>query len=140
MIARVRGVIAASMRSGSILGPPGTRLDRHHGGADRRHRQPGRDIGVGRHDHLVAGAEVPGPQHQLQRLQAIAQADAMSGAAVGGILRLEGLDFLAEHEPARLHDPCIGGVELGLQLGIDGLQVEKGDHAGLAAASRRNVS
>ena len=131
-------------RGGDPLGidvdPAGRRLDRHHRGAHRRHREPGRDIGVGRHDHLVAGAEVPGAQHQLQRLQPVAQADAVRGAAEGGVLGLEGLDFLAEHEPARFHDAGIGGIELGLQLGIDRLHVEERDHASLAAASRLKTS
>ena len=47
---------------GIDVGPAGRRFDRHHLGAHRRHREPGRDIGVGRHDHLVAGAEIPGAQ------------------------------------------------------------------------------
>ena len=64
---------------------------------------------------------------------------AVRGTVEGGVLGLERLDFPAEHEPARFHDPAIGGVELGLQLGVDCLQVEKGNH-GLAAASRLKVS
>lgn len=58
----------------------------------------------------------------------------MLGAAEGGVLGLEGLDFLAEHEPARFHDAREGRVELGLQLGIDRFHVEEGDHGRLATS------
>ena len=117
----------------------GRRLDRHHLCPDRRHGEPGRDIGIGRHDDFVAGAEVPGAQHEFQCLEAIAQSHAMLRAAERRILRLEGLDLLAEHEPARFHDPGVGGIELRLELGVDRLHVEEGDHAVLAA-SRLKVS
>ena len=56
--ARVRDVIAASTRAGSRLQRGLVGLDRDRGGADVRHRQPGGDVGVGRHDDFVAGADV----------------------------------------------------------------------------------
>ena len=55
-------------------------------------------------------------------------------------VRFEGVDLLAEHEPARLHDARIGGVELGLELGIDRLHVEEGDHGKRSATSRLKTS
>ena len=125
---------------GIDVGAGGRRLDRHGLGTDRRHRQPGRDVGIGRHDDLVARTEIPGAQHQLQRLQPIAEADAVTGAAERRVLGLERLDFLAEHEPAGFHHPEIGGIEVGLQLGIDRLHVEKRNHVALPAASRLPVA
>ncbi len=59
------------------------------------------------------------------------------GTAEGGVLVLEGLDFLAEHEPAGLHHARVGGIELRLELGVDRLHVEEGDHVPLAASASR---
>ena len=67
---------------------------------------------------------------ELKGDEAIAEADAVPGAAKSGILGLARLDFLAEHEPARAHDAAEGGVELQLQLGIGGLEVEERDRVG----------
>ena len=78
-------------------------------------------------------------QHQLERLQPVAQPDAMRRAAEGGVLLLERCDLAAEHEPPRLHDAPVGRIEFGLELGIDRFHVEKGNH-GRVATSRLKVS
>ena len=55
---------------------------------DVAHGQPGRDVGVGRDDDLVAGADVQGAQGQRQRIQPVGDTDAFA---------LD--DFIYEREP-----------------------------------------
>ena len=64
----------------------------------------GGDERVGRHDHLVAGADLERPQRERERLGARGDADGELRLAVGRELPLEPLDGLAERERAALGD------------------------------------
>ena len=75
-------------------------LHRHRRGADLADRQPTGDVGVGRHDHLVARTDVQRAQRQHQRIQPVAQADAVRGTDRGGEIVLESLDLRPQDVPA----------------------------------------
>ena len=66
-MARVRGVTAASIRSGSMLAVAGSGST---GTTGRRpaDREPRGDVGVGRDDHLVAG---PHPHRHEREVQGV---------------------------------------------------------------------
>ena len=100
-------------------------------GADRLRRG---DERVGRHDHLVAGADLQRAQRQYQRLGARGDADREVGLAVGRELLLEGLDGLAEREGAPLGDGAHGAQQLLEQLGVG--EVEPCERNGVAALAR----
>ena len=76
---------------------------RHRRGAALADGQPGGDVGVGRDDDLVAGADIHGAQGEVQGIEAVGNADAMRCLAVGGEVAFEGFDFGAEDVPACLH-------------------------------------
>ena len=73
----------------------------HRRGADVRDGQRRRDEGVGRNDHLVAGSDVVGPQHQRQRRGPGGDSDALLDAAVLREFVLKRLDLGAEDVRAR---------------------------------------
>ena len=56
----------------------GIGLDRHRRRAGLADREPGRDIGVGGDDDLVALADPKGAQGQSERVEAVADADAIT--------------------------------------------------------------
>ena len=90
---RVRGVTAARPRSASMLSVRGSRLHRARRRADAGHGEPGRDVGVGRNDDLVARPDPQGAQREFDGVEPVADADAVRGLDEGGELGLEGLDF-----------------------------------------------
>ena len=140
----MRGPRAASRRSGSIVWRRSERLDPHRHGADRGDRQPGGRRPVGGDEHLVAGLDPERPQAEGERVEAAADPGAVGGVAVGGELRLERRELLAEQEAAAPHHRPVGLVELGCQLLVGGAEVEERDaHAGPvdpASNSARSVS
>ena len=95
MIARVRGVIAASMPAGSMLKPAG--IDRDDGCPAGGNRKPGSDEGVAGHDDLIAWADAGGAQCEDQRFKPVTHANTVPGPAVVGKLILECLKLSAEN-------------------------------------------
>ena len=63
-------------------------------------------------DDLGTGADVGGPQRQLDGIGAVRDADGMGDAVIGGKGGLERFDLRAEDEPAAVEYPSDGGVEL----------------------------
>ena len=90
--------------------------------------QDGGDIGVGRHDDLVAilhhAQFLIAAQDQLQGIQPISHRHAMLRADILGVVVLEGLVLMSLQEPSRLdHSPCSGLILLGM-LHRDGLKIQ----------------
>ena len=112
----MRGVMAASMRRGVDVEGARVRLHRHRRGAALAHGQPGGDVGVAGHDDFVARPDVHGAQGQMQGVQAVGHADAVGGAAVGGVVGLEGIDLGAEDVAAGGQHAGDGRVNLGLEF------------------------
>ena len=93
-------------------------VDGRHGGHERE-----------RHgDDLVAAAHAGGEQREMQRARAAVDADAVLRLAVGGELLVERRDFTPERERARVEDALDGGVHLGLDTGVLGLQIDERNH------------
>ncbi len=106
------------------------RLVRFHGNGARSrvaHRKPGRDVGVGGHDHFVSLANAPGAEHEHHGVHAVGDAHAVLRAAVGGEALLERFHLRAEDVPAGAHDAPARLVERGADLRVDGLQGEEGN-------------
>jgi hypothetical protein len=95
--------------------------------------------GVRRDDHLVARADAPRAQDEVQRVEAVGDADRVRGAAVGGELALEGLDLGAEDVAARSEDAFAGLPQRGEVGRVDAAEVEErqGDQC-LAHRARMN--
>jgi hypothetical protein len=100
-------------------------LDRNRNGAGPRYGQPRGDKGVGGHDHLVARSDSIPSQDQFQRVQSVADPDAVPHAAIRGELGFEGLDLPPQDVPARGHDSPTGGVQFLLQFTVGGLKIQK---------------
>jgi len=116
------------------------RLHPHRHGADRGDRQPGDRRPVGGDDYLVAGLDSQRPQAEGERVEAAGDPGAVGGLAVGGELRLKGLELLAEEEPPTPHYRPVGLVELGCQLLVGGAEVEERDaHAGGAGPASNSA-
>ena len=88
-------------------------------------RQGGGDERVGRKDHLVAGADVEGPQRQGQRVESGAHAHAVLDPAELGELLLEGAHLFTEHEGVAGQHGLDGRVDLLCQLLVLASQVDK---------------
>ncbi len=84
---------------------PVEHIAQHRCGAGVGDGQGRRDERVGGHDHLVAGTDVVGPQHQRQRRRARRYPDTVVGPAVAREVRLEPLDLGAERERAGPEQP-----------------------------------
>ena len=80
---------------GARIGLAGNR-----GGADVGDGEPGGDVAVGGDDDVIAGADAPGDEHELQGFEAVGDADAVGGADRRGVGGFEGLEFAAEEKPA----------------------------------------
>ena len=95
------------------------RIDFHGNGSGPRvcDGKPGGDEGVRRDDDLVASADAVGTQDQVQGIQTIGDTDTVAAVAVCGELGFEGVEFLAEQEPAGVHDAAVGGVKLRTEFG-----------------------
>jgi hypothetical protein len=100
-------------------------LHRYRRRAGLAHREPGRDEGVRRNDHLVAGADAPGAQHEVQRVEAVADADRVGDAAVRGELALEGVDLGAEDVAARSEDALARLAQRRRVRRVDAAEVEE---------------
>ena len=83
-------------------------LHRHRRGAALADGQPGGDVGVAGHDDFVARPDAHGAQGQVQGVQAVGDADAVGGAAVGGVFAFEGFDFGTADVPTRGKYACDG--------------------------------
>ena len=80
------------------------------------HGQPRGDVGVRRHDDFVAGTDAVSAQYEVQCIEAVADADAMPDLAVPGEFLLEGVDFVAEDEPAGIQHAVEGRLHLGAEF------------------------
>ncbi len=105
------------------------RLDRHQHQMVLADRQKCRDEGVGRHDDFVAFAQHPqltvAAQDQPQRIQPVAHADCMRGAAITGEFFFECGQLLTEHIPAGIDHTCRCGFELIRIACIDCTQIQE---------------
>jgi hypothetical protein len=81
--------------------------------ADRADRFGGGNEGVARRDHLVAGADAIGAQHQFQRGRAAGDANGKAGGAIFGKARLELAHIRPHDERGAFDDRLDGGVDLG---------------------------
>ncbi len=117
--------MATSIRSGSRLKVFGLGFDWHRRGTGIRHGQPGGDEGVGGHNHLVTRTDVIRPQDQMQRIQTVANGDAMPGLAISGERGFKRFNFAAQQIPARVHDPVVGGIQLFTKLVVRRLQLKE---------------
>ena len=116
----------------------GQRVDvnEHRCGAgvpDGRHRG---DKGEGHSDHLVARPDTGGQQSQVEGTRARVDRDTMVGTAIGRELLFEGGHVRPESEPAAGEDVQDGGVDLVLDRGVLGLQIDQRDHAPTSVRSR----
>ena len=111
-------------------GVVGSGLHRNRRGPCVAHGQPGGNVGVAGHDHLITRTNAPAPQRQLQGIQPIAHRDAVLHAAVGCKGRLEGCRFFAQQHPTAVHHPLEGFAEGQAMTLVDGLQVQEGDGSG----------
>lgn len=99
-----------------------------------RHRtgaQNGEHRGECRHrrgDDFVAGANANRAQCDLDRVHTVANTNAMAHTATGGPQVLEGLDFLAQHIPARVDHASGGQRHRIAQSDWFGLEVIHHDH------------
>ena len=119
----------------------GIGLYRHRRGPDARDSEPGGDIGIGGHDHLIPGADIQGPERQRQRIEPVGHANRMSRLAIGRPFRLERLDLGAEDVPATVEHPGHGGVNPRLEFEIGGAEIEEGDHEFVVSCTAaRNTS
>src|SRR5439155_16372801 len=85
--------------------------------------------------HLVAGTDAGGPQRQLDRVAAVADANRVRRADVGGELRLEALQRVAKDEVAPLADLADGAIDLGGERVVLRMEVHEGDHFLLRAGA-----
>ena len=118
-------------------------LDRYRRGSRVADRQPGGNIGVAGHDHLVARADAPGMQHQVQRLQPVAHRHTVLHPAVRRKGALEGRGLLAQQHPAAVEHPLEGIAERQPVTVVDAFQVQEGDggggaHGGVSSGMHRS--
>ena len=99
-IARVRGVIAASISAGSMLNVRRLDVDEHRRGAAVADGVGGGDEGVADGDDLVARPHADGEQRQVQRRRAVGDGAGVRRADVGRELPLERGDLRTLRDPA----------------------------------------
>ena len=87
----------------------------------------GRDEAVGDGDDLVAGADAQGLEGDVDGVGAVGAADAVLPAELPGIGFLESLDVLAADEGGFADDGLDGGIDLGLDGLVLGLEVDEGN-------------
>ena len=104
MIARVRGVIAASTAAGSSVSRCRVDIGEHRRRAGHHDRQGAERRRKRRRDHFVAGADAERSQRERERIGARADADREAGAGRGRKLLFERRHFGTEDEPAALDD------------------------------------
>jgi hypothetical protein len=114
MMALVRLFIAASICETSIVQVD---IDQHRPRPRQDYGLDRSDEGMGHGDYLVSGADTAGAKRHLQRVRPRADADGELGTAIGGEIRLQSLDVLAE---IKLH-PVQGLIYLGQYLFLDSL-------------------
>src|SRR5262249_28386061 len=104
---------------------PGVRLDidEDRAGAEAANSTRGGEESKRRRDHLVAGPDLQGGQGEQQGVGAGRAADRVRDAAVAGDLPFEAGDLGALDDLAGGEAPGDGGLEVGLEPAILGLQV-----------------
>ena len=101
-------------------------VDRDRNGSNVRNGEPARDKGLSRHDDFVPRANPGGAQHKTQSVKAIAYADGMFRAAVGGEFALEGLEFRPEDRATAVDHPGDHGHRFGLCFGDHRRKIKEG--------------
>ena len=125
MIAFVRGVIAASTRSGSMQ-KSSSRTSTNTGPRSRQEDRADRRVeGEADRDHLVARPDAQRPQDRLERDRAVGHEDRVPDAAVVGPGCLELVGALAHREHARSAGrsstaSSSAGPMSGIEIGITG--------------------
>ena len=97
-IAFVRGVIAASIKAGSIVQVTGIDVDEDRLRAAVQNGGRRRDEGHRDRDDLVAGSNAGGKQRQMQRRRPAVDGEAVPDIAIGGKMLLECRDLRPQHE------------------------------------------
>lgn len=92
------------------------RLDRHGNGAALAHRQPGRDIGIARHDDFIAWLHIQRAQRQVQCVEAVGDTDAERRIDVCGKLFFETCDLAATDILAGCQRVQNGRIDFALEL------------------------
>ena len=72
------------------------------------------------------GPDIEGPQREDERIEAVAEPDAVLRAAVGRIIPLEGLDFLSENVPAAVQHARHRRIDLDFSSRYAALRSRKG--------------
>ena len=103
-IARVRGVIAASISAGIDVEGRRLDVDKHRRRAAVADDVGGGDEGVADRDHLVARPDAEGQQRQMQRRRAVRNGAGMRRADELRELPLEGRDLRSLRDPAAEDD------------------------------------
>ena len=96
-------------------------------GAGLADRFRGGDEAVGDGDDLVPGADAQGLEGDVDGVGSVGAADAVLDAELLGIGLLEALDVLAADEGGLVDDGLDGGVDLGLDGLVLGLEVDEGN-------------
>ncbi len=107
-------------------------VDEHGPGPRLGDRLRGGHEAVGDGDDLVARADAQGFQGDVDGIRAVGAADAVLAAVLLGVGLLESLDVLAADEGGLADDGLDGGVDLGLDGLVLGLEVDEGDVHGLS--------
>ena len=89
-------------------------------------REPGADIGVRRHDDLVARSDPESEQGKTQRIEAAADAGAAARAAIRGEIGLEAGELLAKQVPAAFGDAPQRSVKVRARRLVSARKVEEG--------------
>src|SRR6476620_9958348 len=106
-------------------------LDENGSGADAAHGQHRRDVAVAGDDHIVTGTDVHLLKLELQRVESVADADTMAGAAIFRERRFERRDFGSTNVPASPGDPRDRRLDLGLKLEVGSPEIGEEDLAHL---------
>jgi len=104
-------------------------------GEDRRRAALGDRLGScvereGRADDLVAGADLHRVEHDHERIGAVRDTDRLLHAEIGGRFLLEGVVVRPADELAAVEHLAEAGLELGLQRGVLGVDVNERDRHG----------
>ena len=105
----------------------GIGVDRHRDCAHLANGEPGRDEGIGRHDHLVTGCDLLRAKRETEGVEAAAYANAVSGADIACEGLLERLQLGPHEVPPASHHALDRGVELLAQFLVRGNKIEKGN-------------
>ena len=102
-------------------------LCEHHRGPHHSHRYSRRDVGVRRHDHFVARADLECAQREVERIQAVGHAHALPHQIERRVLLLEGLQLLPHNEPVSVNHGRSSREQLFAQRPMHRRKIKKRD-------------